>query len=129
MVPVRAMVSQPSADSLEEALSRPCYQGPLQYSGAPGEGPKEERPMMFLVDFPMPKHSHRKPLQRRGTSSSVRHKSIAPCLYYEDQNLAPKLDDWAEAYKELCGIIKEKLPDVKHEDLYYGQDQVLSTLS
>jgi hypothetical protein len=46
-----------------------------------------------------------------------------------DENLAPKLQDWAEAYKELCGIIKEKLPDVKHEDLYYGQDQVLSTLS
>ena len=42
-----------------------------------------------------------------------------------DQNLDPKLQDWGEAYKELCAIIKAKLPEVKHIDLYYGQDQVV----
>lgn len=42
-----------------------------------------------------------------------------------DENLDPKLQDWAEAYKELCAIIKAKLPEVKHVDLYYGQDQVV----
>lgn len=42
-----------------------------------------------------------------------------------DQNLDPTLQDWGVAYKELCAIIKEKVPEVKHIDLYYGQDQVV----
>ncbi len=42
-----------------------------------------------------------------------------------DQNLDPTLPDWGEAYKDLCAIIKAKLPEVKHIDLYYGQDQVV----
>ena len=40
-----------------------------------------------------------------------------------EDNLDPKLQDWGEAYKELCVLIKEKVPEVKHIDLYYGQDQ------
>lgn len=40
-----------------------------------------------------------------------------------EDNLDPTLQDWGEAYKELCAIIKAKLPEVKHIDLYYGQDQ------
>lgn len=42
-----------------------------------------------------------------------------------DQNLDPTLQDWGVAYKELCAIIKAKVPEVKHIDLYYGQDQVV----
>lgn len=42
-----------------------------------------------------------------------------------DQNLDPTLQDWGEAYKDLCAIIKAKLPEIKHIDLYYGQDQVV----
>lgn len=40
-----------------------------------------------------------------------------------EENLDPKLQDWGEAYKELCAIIKAKVPEVKHIDFYYGQDQ------
>lgn len=40
-----------------------------------------------------------------------------------EDNLDPKLQDWGEAYKELCAIIKAKVPEVKHIDFYYGQDQ------
>ncbi len=42
-----------------------------------------------------------------------------------EDNLDPKLQDWGEAYKELCVLIKEKVPEVKHIDLYYGQDQLV----
>ncbi|MBL7954422.1 MAG: hypothetical protein JNJ91_05250 [Flavobacteriales bacterium] len=42
-----------------------------------------------------------------------------------DQNLDPTLQDWGKAYQELCAIIKEKVPEIKHIDLYYGQDQVV----
>jgi hypothetical protein len=44
-----------------------------------------------------------------------------------EENLDPTLQDWSEAYKELCAIIRAKLPEVKHVDLYYGQDQVVGT--
>lgn len=37
-------------------------------------------------------------------------------------NLDPALQDWSEAYKELCDLIAAKLPQVKHVDLYYGQE-------
>lgn len=40
-----------------------------------------------------------------------------------EENLDPALQDWGEAYKELCVIIKAKLPQIKHIDFYYGQDQ------
>lgn len=42
-----------------------------------------------------------------------------------DENVDPALQDWGEAYKELCAIIKAGVPEVKHIDLYYGQEQIV----
>lgn len=42
-------------------------------------------------------------------------------------NMDPILQDWGEAYKELCALLKEKVPELKHVDLYYGQDQVVDS--
>lgn len=44
-----------------------------------------------------------------------------------DTNPDPKLQDWGEAYKELCALIADKVPGIKHVDLYYGQEQFVDT--
>lgn len=36
-----------------------------------------------------------------------------------------ELHDWGEAYKALCERILSTVPDIKHVDLYYGQERVL----
>lgn len=40
-------------------------------------------------------------------------------------NSDPALQDWGEAYKELCALLAAKLPAIKHVDLYYGQEQAV----
>ncbi len=42
-----------------------------------------------------------------------------------ETNIDNALQDWSEAYKELCALITAKLPEVKHVDLYYGQEQAV----
>lgn len=42
-------------------------------------------------------------------------------------NLDNTLQDWGGAYKELCDIIAEQVPEVKHIDLYYGQEQAIDS--
>lgn len=42
-----------------------------------------------------------------------------------DQNLDPLTQDWGETYKELCALIRAKVPAIKHVDLYYGQEQFI----
>ncbi|MCW5900476.1 MAG: DUF1566 domain-containing protein [Flavobacteriales bacterium] len=44
-----------------------------------------------------------------------------------NDNVDPIFQDWGEAYKELCELIKAKVPEIKHVDLYYGQDQVIDS--
>lgn len=44
-----------------------------------------------------------------------------------DQNRDPLTQDWGEAYKELCALIRAKVPAIKHVDLYYGQEQFIGS--
>lgn len=37
------------------------------------------------------------------------------------------IQDWGEAYLELSELILEKVPGVKHLDLYYGQEQAIDS--
>lgn len=37
----------------------------------------------------------------------------------------PSIQDWSAAYKELCDLIATKVPEVKHVDLYYGQENLV----
>ncbi len=42
-----------------------------------------------------------------------------------DQNQDAALQDWGEAYKDLCALLRAKVPELKHIDLYYGQEQMI----
>ena len=44
-----------------------------------------------------------------------------------EENTDPTFQDWGEAYKELCELVRTKVPEIKHIDLYYGQDQVVDS--
>lgn len=44
-----------------------------------------------------------------------------------DQNQDAALQDWGEAYKDLCALLRTKLPELKHIDLYYGQEQMVDS--
>lgn len=42
-----------------------------------------------------------------------------------DANQDAALQDWGEAYKDLCALLRTKVPELKHIDLYYGQEQMI----
>lgn len=44
-----------------------------------------------------------------------------------DTNRDPLTQDWGAAYKELCALIRAKVPAIKHVDLYYGQEQFIGS--
>lgn len=42
-------------------------------------------------------------------------------------NVDPLFQNWGEAYKEICAILRAKVPKLKHIDLYYGQEQAIDS--